>query len=117
MFRAVQSHLRRHGIAPLRLSNRYSSSSRTTSGRGKIYSSVLDTIGDTPTIQVTAPGLVPNPEVNMFVKAEFFNPASSVKDRLAASILEEAERSGALKEALGRLGQEGGCQSNPSSSI
>ena len=34
--------------------------------------------------------------VTMYVKAEFFNPAASVKDRLAVSIIEEAERSGAL---------------------
>ena len=37
------------------------------------------------------------PHVQLYVKAEFFNPAGSVKDRLAVSIIEESERSGALK--------------------
>ena len=62
---------------------------RTTEGRGRTYGSVLDTIGNTPVIKVNNI----SPEgVNVYVKAEFFNPASSVKDRLAVSIIEEAER-------------------------
>jgi cysteine synthase A len=67
---------------------------RTTDGRGRLYDSVLDTIGDTPSIRVN--NLAPD-HVRLYVKAEFFNPASSVKDRLAVSIIEEAEASGALK--------------------
>src|SRR6478736_4020883 len=70
------------------------SSSRSTSGRSRLYDSVVDTIGDTPCIRVNH--LAPA-HVKLYVKAEFFNPASSVKDRLAISIIEEAERSGALK--------------------
>jgi cysteine synthase A len=54
----------------------------------------MDTIGDTPCIRINA--LAPE-HVRLYVKAEFFNPAASVKDRLAVSIIEEAERSGALK--------------------
>jgi cysteine synthase A len=68
--------------------------SRTTEGRGKLYESILDTIGDTPCVQVK--NLAPD-HVRLYVKAEFFNPAGSVKDRLAISIIEEAERSGELK--------------------
>src|SRR3954468_12575472 len=68
--------------------------SRTTSGRGRLYDSVVDTIGDTPCIRVN--NLAPA-HVRMYVKAEFFNPAGSVKDRLAISIIEEAERRGELK--------------------
>src|SRR5215216_5304377 len=71
-----------------------SNASRTTSGRGRLYNSVVDTIGDTPCIRVN--NLAPE-HVRMYVKAEFFNPAGSVKDRLAISIIEEAERRGALK--------------------
>jgi cysteine synthase A len=67
---------------------------RTTKGRRKTYDSVLDTIGDTPCIRVN--NLAPD-NVTVYVKAEFFNPASSVKDRLAVSIIEEAERSGKLE--------------------
>jgi cysteine synthase A len=69
-------------------------SPRKTSGQGRLYDSVLDTIGNTPCIRINR--LAPK-HVTIYVKAEFFNPAASVKDRLAVSIIEEAERSGALK--------------------
>lgn len=67
---------------------------RTTNGRGRLYNSILDTIGDTPTVRINnlGPG-----HVTLYVKAEFFNPGGSVKDRLAIAIIEAAERSGALK--------------------
>ncbi len=67
---------------------------RTTDGRGRLFDSVLDTIGDTPVIRINNLGVT---GVTIYVKAEFFNPASSVKDRLAIGIIEAAERSGALK--------------------
>lgn len=67
---------------------------RSTSGRGKRYDSVLDTIGNTPVIRVNH--LAPD-HVTIYVKAEFFNPAASVKDRLAVNIIEAAEREGRLK--------------------
>lgn len=67
---------------------------RTTNGRGKLYDSILDTIGDTPVVRIN--NLAPA-GVRMYVKAEFFNPAASVKDRLAINIIEAAERAGTLK--------------------
>ncbi|SHF95711.1 Pyridoxal-phosphate dependent enzyme, partial [Loktanella atrilutea] len=67
---------------------------RTTVGRGQLYSSVLETVGNTPAIKINR--LAPD-GVELYVKAEFFNPAGSVKDRLALSIIEEAERDGRLK--------------------
>jgi cysteine synthase A len=67
---------------------------RTTSGRGRLFDSVLDTVGDTPCIRVNH--LAPK-GVRMYVKAEAFNPAASVKDRLALNIIEAAERNGTLK--------------------
>jgi cysteine synthase A len=67
---------------------------RKTGGQGRLYDSIVDTIGNTPCIRVNH--LAPK-HVTVYVKAEFFNPAASVKDRLAISIIEEAERSGALK--------------------
>jgi len=68
--------------------------SRTTEGRGRLFESVVDTIGDTPCIRLNR--IAPK-HVRLYVKAEFFNPASSVKDRLAISIIEEAERRGELE--------------------
>lgn len=67
---------------------------RTTGGRGRLYDSVLDTIGDTPVIRVN--NLGPK-HATLYVKAEAFNPGASVKDRLAVNIIEAAEREGRLK--------------------
>ena len=70
------------------------SSSRTTTGRGRLFGSVVETIGDTPCIRIN--NLAPE-HVELYAKAEFFNPAASVKDRLAISIIEEARNRGDLK--------------------
>ena len=59
-----------------------------------LYDNILGTIGRTPIVRVQR--LSP-PDVTMYVKCEFFNPLSSVKDRLAVAIIEDAERRGALK--------------------
>ena len=67
---------------------------RRTSGRGRLYESILETVGDTPVVRLN--NLAPE-GVTLYVKAEFFNPAASVKDRLALNIIETAERTGALK--------------------
>src|SRR3954449_9457225 len=67
---------------------------RSTTGRGRLFQSILETVGDTPAIRVN--NLAPD-NVTIYVKAEFFNPASSVKDRLALNIIEEGERAGALR--------------------
>src|SRR4051812_38163261 len=67
---------------------------RQTKGRGRLIDDVLATIGDTPCIRINH--LAPD-GVTVYVKAEFFNPAGSVKDRLAVSIIETAERNGTLK--------------------
>jgi cysteine synthase A len=59
-----------------------------------IYESILHTIGRTPVVRVhrSAPE-----HVAMYVKCEYFNPLSSVKDRLAIAIIEDAESTGALQ--------------------
>ena len=67
---------------------------RTTTGRGTRYHSVLDTVGNTPTIRINR--IAPK-NVTVYVKFEAFNPAGSVKDRLALNIIEAAERDGRLK--------------------
>jgi cysteine synthase A len=59
-----------------------------------IYDSILNTIGRTPIVRLNR--IAPS-HVTLYVKCEFFNPLSSVKDRLAIAIIEDAERSGALK--------------------
>jgi cysteine synthase A len=59
-----------------------------------IHESILGTIGRTPIVKLQR--LAPA-DVSVYVKCEFFNPASSVKDRLAISIIEDAERRGVLQ--------------------
>jgi len=59
-----------------------------------IYDDILGTIGRTPIVRINR--LAPA-HTTMYVKCEFFNPLSSVKDRLAIAIIEDAERSGALQ--------------------
>ena len=59
-----------------------------------LYDSILDLIGDTPLVDVS--GLSPNPRVRILVKLEGQNPGGSVKDRVARSMVEEAEKNGAL---------------------
>jgi cysteine synthase len=56
--------------------------------------SILELIGDTPLVEVSA--LSPNPQVRMLVKLEGQNPGGSVKDRIALSMIEEAEKDGRL---------------------
>ena len=59
-----------------------------------IYKDLLSSIGNTPIIKIK--NIAPK-NINLFVKAEYFNPGGSVKDRLALSIIEKAEKEGFLK--------------------
>ncbi len=66
---------------------------RQTNGRGR-FDSILDTVGDTPVVRINR--IAPE-HVTVYVKFEAFNPAGSVKDRLALNIIEAAEQRGDLK--------------------
>jgi len=59
-----------------------------------IYDTILDTIGNTPIVKLHR---LPPKHVDLYVKVESFNPAGSVKDRLALAIVLDAERNGTLK--------------------
>jgi cysteine synthase A len=59
-----------------------------------IHESILGTIGNTPVVRINK--LAPS-HVTIYVKCEAFNPMSSVKDRLAIALIEDAERRGVLK--------------------
>mmetsp|Transcript_20167 Transcript_20167/g.24152 ORF Transcript_20167/g.24152 Transcript_20167/m.24152 type:complete len:404 (-) Transcript_20167:589-1800(-) len=60
----------------------------------RVYDNVLQTIGDTPVVKLNR--IAPD-HVEMYAKLEYFNPCSSVKDRLALAVIEDAERRGVLK--------------------
>lgn len=63
-----------------------------------IYSSLSELIGKTPLLEVKNYEKVNNLKASLLVKLEYFNPAGSVKDRVAKSIIEDAVKSGRLKE-------------------
>ncbi len=60
----------------------------------RVYNNILDTIGATPLVRVNK---LNGGQANVFVKVEFFNPGGSVKDRIAAAMIEAAEEAGVLK--------------------
>ncbi len=64
-------------------------------------SDLLELIGETPLVELER--LNPNPRVNLLAKLEGHNPSGSVKDRVALSMIEAAERDGELKEGMNLL--------------
>ena len=64
---------------------------------GKIYGSALELIGNTPLVEVKNVEKSEGLEATILAKLEYFNPAGSVKDRVAREIIEDAEKSGKLK--------------------
>jgi cysteine synthase A len=66
-------------------------------GRGRIYDSILDTIGDTPLIRLPRLTAALKPKGVVTAKLEFFNPLASVKDRIGVSMIEAMESQGLIK--------------------
>ena len=64
----------------------------------KIYGSTLELIGNTPLVEVKNIEKSEGLEATVLVKLEYFNPAGSVKDRIAKGMIEDAEARGILKE-------------------
>ena len=64
-------------------------------GRGKIYNSISETIGDTPLVRM--PKISAGVGADMLYKLEFFNPGASVKDRIGLAMVEDLEARGVLK--------------------
>jgi cysteine synthase A len=70
---------------------------RSRSGRGKIYDSVLDLIGDTPLVRLPRLTAELKPKGEVVAKLEFFNPLASVKDRIGVAMVEALEAKGVIK--------------------
>ncbi len=66
-------------------------------GRGRIYDSIVDTLGDTPLVRLPNLSAELKPKGEVLAKLEFFNPMGSVKDRIGASMIEWLEAKGLLK--------------------
>jgi cysteine synthase A len=69
-----------------------------TTGRGKIYDSITQTIGNTPLVRIKKIGVDHGVQANLLAKLEFFNPISSVKDRIGVAMIDALEESGAIKD-------------------
>ena len=67
---------------------------RKTHGRGKIYSSITDTIGDTPIVRLDRLAKAHDVKGDLLAKLEFFNPIASVKDRIGVAMIEAMEQDG-----------------------
>ena len=64
---------------------------------GKVYNSVTELIGGTPLLKANNFIKANDIKANIYVKLEYFNPAGSVKDRIAKAMIEQAEKDGKLK--------------------
>ncbi len=69
-------------------------------GRGRIYNNILETIGNTPLVKLDRMAKLADAKAEVLVKLEFFNPLSSIKDRIALSMVEAAEAAGDLKKGM-----------------
>ena len=66
-------------------------------GRGRIYDSITDTIGDTPLVRLSRLMAEKGCRAEILAKLEFFNPISSVKDRIGVNMIDTMERDGRIK--------------------
>ncbi len=71
-------------------------SPRSTEGRGRIYDSIVDTIGNTPIVRLDKLAKQHGVKANLLAKLEFFNPLASVKDRIGVAMIESLEAAGKI---------------------
>lgn len=76
------------------------------SGPPPVVNTILDSIGNTPVVRLNH--VVPSSCAEVFIKLEFYNPTGCYKDRMARSMIEEAERRGDLKPDMTVIEATGG---------
>ena len=76
---------------------------RRAPGRGKVYASITDTIGDTPLVRIDRIAKEKGVVARLLAKLEFFNPISSVKDRIGVSMIDALEAQGKISPGRGVL--------------
>src|SRR5579872_4629798 len=69
---------------------------RSVPARGRLYGSVLETIGATPLVRLSRLAAEQRLQAELAVKLEFFNPLESVKDRIGLAMVEQAEAAGLI---------------------
>tara|TARA_R110002096_G_scaffold17194_4_gene59403 strand:+ start:4550 stop:5500 length:951 start_codon:yes stop_codon:yes gene_type:complete len=67
-----------------------------TPGRGRVYASIADTVGNTPLVELSRLGKAQGAKARILAKLEFFNPLSSVKDRIGVAMIDALEAAGKL---------------------
>jgi cysteine synthase A len=72
-------------------------------GRGRIYNSITDTIGDTPLVRLARLPQKAGVKADILLKLEFFNPIASVKDRIGVAMIDALEREGKIKPGVTTL--------------
>src|ERR1700749_43735 len=72
-------------------------------GRGRIYDSITDTIGDTPLVRLDRIAKEKGVDARLLAKLEFFNPISSVKDRIGVAMIDALEKQGKIAPGRGVL--------------
>ena len=70
--------------------------SSETPGRGRIYDSIIDTIGNTPIVRLAKLASADGVKAEILAKLEFFNPIASVKDRIGVAMIESLEAQGKI---------------------
>lgn len=78
-----------------KLENNYKTSLKTK-GRGRVYDNLAQAVGDTPLVKINKLATQENCVADIYAKLEFFNPLSSIKDRLAYGMIELAEQQGLI---------------------
>jgi cysteine synthase A len=77
--------------------NALTAKTRQAPGRGRIYGSILETIGDTPIVRLDKLAKEKGVKANLLAKLEFFNPIASVKDRIGVAMIEALEKAGKIE--------------------
>ena len=74
----------------------YDASRHLKKGRGKVYESIVDTLGDTPVVRLPKLSAEYGAKATVLAKLEFFNPIASVKDRIGVAMVDALEQAGKI---------------------
>lgn len=75
-----------------------------------VQNNMLDIIGNTPVVKLNK--IIPNDHADVYIKLEYYNPTGSYKDRMAKTMIEEAEKRGSLKAGMTVVEASGGSTSS-----
>jgi cysteine synthase A len=85
-------------VEPMRKTKSPAAHSGREPGRGRIFDSITETIGDTPIVRLNRLPKMRGVKANILAKLEFFNPIGSVKDRIGVSMIDAMEAAGTINK-------------------